>query len=364
MLIPIALTLVCVTSTRQDTTRLPIPHEATYPLDTERVVNAPLDSGVIFFRTLSTVTFDDTVSGSVIRAFLSKYRATIVRGEPVAGAYIIRVPDPGSTWEALDSLLRQMRAEPGVRVVAPMTFRDAPPRVKDRSPSDGPGQSRSAGLDARPALPADAYFFPTDTALSVLSPNDTVTRYYRTVIGIRFADSTSGTTVRRVLSAYHATIIGGASHMGMYIVRIPDPGPTWAALDSITTAIRHESGVEYTYRLTFRSGGKSNTRDPSDPQHQNDRLGPSSRTSWKRVCRPKVAFVTRSAGIPPPRRGDRTRRCRVSNGVRGPCRVTARRPRAPSPDAAPTPSRASSPHSPAPCARPAARARRRTTASP
>lgn len=122
-----------------------------------------------------------------------------------------------------------------------------------------------AGDTARPELPDTRnYFFPTDTAFSVASPGDTAIRYYRTVVGILFDDTTSGVTVRRVLADYRATIIGGLKNLGAYIVRVPDPGPSYAAVDSLISRLSSEPGVQYAFGAAIHDAVRRLSRFPSD----------------------------------------------------------------------------------------------------
>jgi hypothetical protein len=98
---------------------------------------------------------------------------------------------------------------------------------------------------ARPPLP-DTTAWPS-IPLLVVPPYDTTLRYYRDVFGVAFDDTTSGAGVQQFFTNFSATIIGGAFH-GLdnpeYVVRIPDPGNSWAAVDSIAAAMESWPGVE------------------------------------------------------------------------------------------------------------------------
>jgi hypothetical protein len=117
---------------------------------------------------------------------------------------------------------------------------------------------------SRPALPATTFFYPQDTAFGVSPSEDSRIRYYRTVIGILFDDSTSGTTVRAVLARYSATVIGALRNVGAYVVRVPDPGPNLPALESLIAAITSEPGVAFAFALTTRDVIEPQGRYPSD----------------------------------------------------------------------------------------------------
>ncbi len=79
-------------------------------------------------------------------------------------------------------------------------------------------------------------------------------RYYRNVAVIVFDDSTSGVTVRRILAKYRGVIIGGSEARDEpgYYVQIPDPGTTFAAIDSVASLIEKEPGVKLVYIPTWR----------------------------------------------------------------------------------------------------------------
>ena len=65
--------------------------------------------------------------GVAIREVLQRYGATEVGGEPAIGprgAYIVSVPDPGPSYEAVASLREQLAAEPGVFLAYIETYRD------------------------------------------------------------------------------------------------------------------------------------------------------------------------------------------------------------------------------------------------
>ena len=85
-------------------------------------------------------------------------------------------------------------------------------------------------------------------------PSGTNVRYYRNVVVIVFDDSTSGRSVRRVLAKYRGIIIGGseARDEPAYYVQIPDPGTTFAAIDSVVSAIQTEPGVKRVSIPTWR----------------------------------------------------------------------------------------------------------------
>ena len=127
------------------------------------------------------------------------------------------------------------------------------------------------------------------------SPGDTAVVYYRTVIGVLFDDSTSGVTVRRVLQKYRATIIGGLRNPPAYIVRVPDPGPTYEAViySSRGSRAKVASGTHSGQRFATVCGGWS-AWTPTGPNRP--------RRAMARVDR--VPVSRRDAPRPPRRRYD------------------------------------------------------------
>ena len=129
-------------------------------------------------------------------------------------------------------------------------------RATDRWPSSARALSAvPAPQDtSRPAVPTELNL-PQDTTITVHRPGDTRFLYFRNVVGVAFDDTTGGATVRAVLRKYSAVIIGGEPDVGAfgaYIVQVPDPGPTFGAVDSLVTRIAAESGVDYAYMVTSR----------------------------------------------------------------------------------------------------------------
>ena len=107
--------------------------------------------------------------------------------------------------------------------------------------------------DGRPTVPALPNL-PPDTVLTVARPgvprSDVL--YYRTIVGVIFDDTTSGATIRSVLTRYGGTIIGGVPGDDEYIVRIDDPGETLAALDSVVSRLDDERGVKLARKVYRR----------------------------------------------------------------------------------------------------------------
>jgi hypothetical protein len=126
----------------------------------------------------------------------------------------------------------------------------------------------------RPPVPALANL-PADTTLTVEIPGVPRSEelLYRNIVGIIFDDTTSGSTIRGLLPRYGGTIIGGIPGAQEYLVQIPDPGPTFAALDSIVTRLNAEVGVALARHVYRRWQVDRDGRYPNE--------GPGAqRTDW------------------------------------------------------------------------------------
>ncbi|MGH9258724.1 MAG: DNRLRE domain-containing protein, partial [Acidimicrobiales bacterium] len=118
----------------------------------------------------------------------------------------------------------------------------------------------------RPPVPT-ALNLPSDSTVTVRRPGDSVSLYFRNIVGIVFDDTTRGATIRAVLERFGGVIIGGSpstGRSGAYIVQVPDPGPTFGALDSLLTRIALEPGVRYGTRVTYRGLIFIDGRFPTD----------------------------------------------------------------------------------------------------
>jgi len=94
-----------------------------FPDDIGRTVSPPSDTALRYYRRLLRVAFFDTTGGEQVRAAIQRWRATIVAGGPYPNPYLLRVRDPGPTWEAWDSARAGMAEEPGVEDVVPIVVR-------------------------------------------------------------------------------------------------------------------------------------------------------------------------------------------------------------------------------------------------
>ena len=103
-----------------------------------------------------------------------------------------------------------------------------------------------------PGIPLARFFFPDDTGQWVVPASDSTVRYYRTLMRVAFYDTTGGDQVRRALEHRHATIVAGGPYPSPYILRVPDPGSTWSAFDSLLGALRDEPGVQDVFPVAVR----------------------------------------------------------------------------------------------------------------
>ena len=96
---------------------------------------------------------------------------------------------------------------------------------------------------------------PSDSTFTVEKPGTPRSEllYSRNIVGIIFDDTASGETVRDLLTRYGVIIIGGVPGVSEHIVQIPDPGATYAALDSIVTQLYSEPGVALARKVYYRT---------------------------------------------------------------------------------------------------------------
>jgi hypothetical protein len=124
-----------------------------------------------------------------------------------------------------------------------------------------------AGSDTtRPAIPA-ASGLPSTPTSTVAHPNNAEALYYRDFVAIAFSASTSGNRVREVLAQYYAQVVGGVPGLAgveLYYVHVPDPGPSWADLESLLQRMSQETGVESVLPLRFGERPTLRGRYPID----------------------------------------------------------------------------------------------------
>lgn len=113
------------TALQEDTTRPAMPGELNLPQDSTFTVRRPDDNRSLYYRNIVGIVFDDTTAGATIRAVISRYEGKIIGGSPHTGsfgAYIVQVPDPGSSFDAFDALLNRIGREPGVDFAYGLTY--------------------------------------------------------------------------------------------------------------------------------------------------------------------------------------------------------------------------------------------------
>lgn len=127
-----------------DTARPTLPglSDFTALTDTTKVASPPGDTVTIAYRNVFAVRFDDSTSGTTIRSFLAAMRGEIISGNPGAEEYIIQFPDPGPTYQSVDSLQRAIMSRVGVDYAVPSKRRTGA-ELNARYPDDGIGARRA-----------------------------------------------------------------------------------------------------------------------------------------------------------------------------------------------------------------------------
>ncbi|MDX2120634.1 MAG: hypothetical protein SF070_06135, partial [Gemmatimonadota bacterium] len=207
-------------------------------------VTAPFDTTLVYVRNYFEVRFDDSLPGASIQAFLTVFRARIVGGSgtriPEYSRYYILTADPGPSWGAMDSLYQRISSYPGVSLV----MRSGAGTVRARGATGLPNG------DLPPAIR-------TGLAISspvprVTDPSDPTKYQLRTYFEVGFQDTVSGSLVGSFLTTFRARIVGGSANglpgWDRYYVLTADPGPTWAAYDSLYQAIARYPGVKFVLR--------------------------------------------------------------------------------------------------------------------
>jgi hypothetical protein len=137
----------------------------------------------------------------------------------------------------------------------------------------------AAGDTSRPPIP-DGFVAPDSAvALLVSPPGDDSVLVLRNFIRVIFDDTTSGYTIRNVFARYGGRVVGGDTLLKSYMVQVPDPGPTYAALDSVLSRVRSEPGVRFAVRYVFSEPVRDPGRYPEDdPQssRRRDWFGPGT----------------------------------------------------------------------------------------
>ena len=106
---------------------------------------------------------------------------------------------------------------------------------------------------SRPPVPRSR-LLPDDSTRTVPSPWGTTERYYRDIVGVMFYDTTSGKTIRTILSKYHASVVAGGPALPyqVYYLQVPDPGGTYTAIAAVAGSMGREPGVSTTILPQWR----------------------------------------------------------------------------------------------------------------
>lgn len=105
----------------------PIPASMNLPEDTSVAIVGAGVRPSTYYRNVVAVQFEGTASGQTIRRFLRTFRGTIIGGmsldESEPGYYVVQVPDPGTSWDEVNTLLDHMEQAVGVRSLFHMQVR-------------------------------------------------------------------------------------------------------------------------------------------------------------------------------------------------------------------------------------------------
>jgi hypothetical protein len=140
-----------------------------------------------------------------------------------------------------------------------------------------PAPKTQVTVDA-PPIPTDMNL-PETHVLTARAPDDSEVLYYRNVVLVAFDDTVPGSAIRAFLERYHAVIIGGADFVGPrrgYVLQVPDPGPTLAAVDNVVKRIEKEPGVAEATWLTYKGHVRSLGRKPKTRRQYDTTLPPGT----------------------------------------------------------------------------------------
>ena len=247
--------------TQADTTRPPIPTALNLPQDSVLTVAPPGAPDVLYYRNIVGIAFVENASGRAVRAVLRKYHAVIIGGDPYAGpwgGYIVRIPDPGPSMDALGLLLSRIEAEAPVAEASWVTYRD---RFVPRTSSSSPISADTA--------------WPVLTTLPLLDTSRVVSLdtflLFRTDINLRFKAGISDSG-KRTFFVRHSITVVGVTRSGMFYVRIPDPGPRVEQLWEALETLRREPEVDIVSFIPWSSlpesnSGSAGTTRPALPRH-------------------------------------------------------------------------------------------------
>jgi hypothetical protein len=102
-----------------------IPERSILSVDSSETIVEPTPPGHRYFRTRFLISFVDSIDGPTACRVLNRYEAQVIGGAADARrtrSYVIKTPDPGSTWAKWDSLKTSLSAEPAFNLVLPIPY--------------------------------------------------------------------------------------------------------------------------------------------------------------------------------------------------------------------------------------------------
>ena len=123
------------------------------------------------------------------------------------------------------------------------------------------GSLLGQGADTRanwPKIPvSETLTYMDDTTHVTMWGKPEKDRFLRRVYLVMFKASSSGDSVRAVISAVHGKIAHGSVNDASYILTLPDPGPSASDIDRTLAAFRKHAAVQYV--TPYPVGGVVNT---------------------------------------------------------------------------------------------------------
>ena len=119
----------------------------------------------------------------------------------------------------------------------------------------------------RPPVPSSINWGEPGGLLLVRSEKNPSFQYVRNFIGVRFEDSVSGVSINAFLTRHSGTIIGGTgsgTSVEYYVLKVPDPGPSIADLDSVAATMQSEPIVRAVLRISYGERPDVRGRFPID----------------------------------------------------------------------------------------------------
>jgi len=131
-------------------------------------------------------------------------------------------------------------------------------------------------------VPPRGWNLPKDSSITVASPIEPGTRYYRNILSVRFDRRLPGTSLRSLVRKYEGVIIGQILSDEV-VIRVPDPGPTLADARTMAARISREPGVRNARLMAFRELIHLRGRYPNDGNgaHRSDWFG-TALSTWAR----------------------------------------------------------------------------------